>query len=137
MFSKIDVLEIFKNNFLQNTSGRCYWKSFTRKVIQRNMEKEIIKIELYEDNCLLDEVSRTIYIFDFVAVSFYIAIISFNSSEPINYQMSQLKKGTSNQKLQDRYGHIVFSDENSSRGFISKKLAQKILIEKGFLHSVY
>ena len=56
--------------------------------MQRNMGKESIKIELYEDNCLLDEVSRTFYIFDFLAITCYIAVISFNSSEPINYQIS-------------------------------------------------
>ena len=48
-----------------------------------------------------------------------------------------LKKGTSNQKLQDRCGHVVFSDENFSRCFIWKNLAQKMLIEKGLLYTVY
>ena len=47
------------------------------------MEKESIKSEFYEDNCLLGEVGRTFYLFDFAAMSSYIAVISYNSSEPI------------------------------------------------------
>ena len=68
-------LKFLTTTFLQNTAGGCFWKSFTRKVVQRNMEKESIKSELYVDNCLLDQVSRTFYLFDFVPISSYVAVI--------------------------------------------------------------
>ena len=62
------------------------------------MENENIKIEVFEDECLLYEV----HIFDFLAVPFYITGIWFNSSEPI-YFIKVVKKGTSKQKLKGRY----------------------------------
>ena len=92
-------LKFLTTTFLQDTAGGCFWKSFTRKDIQRNMEKESIKSEFYEDNCLLDQVSRTFYLFDLVAISYYVVVISFNSSEPIQLFNQLVKKGTSNQKL--------------------------------------
>ena len=92
-------LKFLSTTFLQNKVGCWFWKSFTRKLIQRNMEKESIKSEFYEDNCLLDQVSRTFYLFDFVAISSYVAVITFNSSKPIQLLNQLLKKGTSNQKL--------------------------------------
>ena len=65
-------------------------KSFTRKGGERNVENENIKIEVFEDKCLLHEV----HIFDFFAVPSYITVIWFNSSEPI-YFIKVVKKGTS------------------------------------------
>ena len=68
-------LKFLTTTFLQNTAGGWFWKSFTRKVVQRNMEKESIKSELYVDNCLLDQVSKTFYLFDFVPISSHVAVI--------------------------------------------------------------
>lgn len=68
-------LKFLTTTFLHNTASGWFWKSFTRKVVQRNMEKESIKSELYVDNCLLGQVSRTFYLFDFVPISSHVAVI--------------------------------------------------------------
>ena len=94
---------------------------------------KIEKIEAFKDDCLLRS-CRTFQKFDFVAIPSYLAVISFNYSEP-NYFIKTVKK-TSTQELKDRHERVGFLMKIISGSFICKNINQKMLIKTSLLYRV-
>lgn len=69
-----------------------------------------------DDDCYLDEEQdRGQHIFEFVSIPCFIAVISFNSCEPI-YFIKVIEKGVATDVMRDRYGHSINSGECFLRG---------------------
>ena len=69
------------------------------------------------DDCYLDDSNedRGQHVFEFVSIPPFVAVVSYNSCEPV-YIIKVTEKDLAKEELKDRFGHVIYPGELYLKG---------------------
>ena len=93
-----------------------------------------------DDECILDEdfdnEDKISQIDEFIEVSAFVALLSFNTVEPF-FVLKVLSKGKADETLRDRYGNVILQGEYYLKGVYLQKARSKDSKKEEVLDSRY
>ena len=86
------------------------------------------------DNCYLDDSNedRGQHVFEFVSIPPFVAVVSYNSCEPV-YIIKVTEKDLAKEELKDRFGHVIYPGELYLKGSYLKLTRSKNIARKSLL----
>ena len=113
---KPDESEIYATEFLCDCDG-CFdfrFEDCIRKEtpLEESMLNESETSNVTTDDCFLDDSNehRSQHVFEFVSIPSFVAVVSYNSCEPV-YIIKVTEKDLAKEELKDRFGHVIYPGE--------------------------
>ena len=113
---KPDESEIYATEFLCDCDG-CFdfrFEDCIRKEtpLEESMLNESETSNVTTDDCYLDDSNedRGQHVFEFVSIPSFVAVVSYNSCEPV-YIIKVTEKDLAKEELKDRFGHVIYPGE--------------------------
>ena len=91
----------------------CFEDCFRKETpLEESMLNESETSNVTTDDCYLDDSNedRGQHVFEFVSIPSFVAVVSYNSCEPV-YIIKVTEKDLAKEELKDRFGHVIYPGE--------------------------
>ena len=105
----------------------CFEDCFRKETpLEESMLNESETSNVTTDDCYLDDSNedRGQHVFEFVSIPSFVAVVSYNSCEPV-YIIKVTEKGLAKDELKDCFGLVIYPREPYLKLTKSKKIVQK------------
>ena len=133
--------EIYATEFLCNCDGCldfCFEDCFRKETpLEESMLNESETSNVTTDDCYLDDSNedRGQHVFEFVSIPPFVAVVSYNSCEPV-YIIKVTEKDLAKEELKDRFGHVIYPGEPYLKGnYLKLSRSKNIARKKAYFRS--
>ena len=110
----------------------CFEDCFRKETpLEESMLNESETSNVTTDDCYLDDSNedRGQHVFEFVSIPSFVAVVSYNSCEPV-YIIKVTEKDLAKEELKDRFGHVIYPGEPYLKGNYLKLSRSKNIARK-------